>query len=263
MGGPGSGRKPNAKRWRQAAVLRSQGLSLAQISRRLGVTPQAVSGMIRRQAQDARLPAFTCAACDAVVADRPRAGFEPGPIYCRRCVVKDLSIPVGQRVLSLRLALGLTRQALAERAGISRTRVRLLEGGDGYPNWPTSRGLIRALGIELVGGKRVRYRTSVELGRGAIRCRECGRHVACGSGGFANNTPPYCLSCLARHPEATFGERLRAHRLAAGLTGEALADRAGLVQERVAAYESDCMAPQWPNLVKLVGVLGVGLVDVP
>ena len=48
--------------------------------------------------------------------------------------------------------------------------------------------------------------------------RECGRTIARGAGSILTNGPAYCLTSLARHPEATFAERLKAHRLAAGLT---------------------------------------------
>jgi hypothetical protein len=39
------------------------------------------------------------------------------------------------------------------------------------------------------------------------------------------------VTCLARHPEATFTDRLKAHRLAAGLTMEALAQRLGMPRQ--------------------------------
>jgi hypothetical protein len=68
--------------------------------------------------------------------------------------------------------------------------------------------------------------------------------------------------CLARHAEATLGERLRAHRLAAGLTLKALGRRARLPWQWLSGYEGGRFTPRWRNLHKLVGVLGLGLVDV-
>ena len=65
--------------------------------------------------------------------------------------------------------------------------------------------------------------------------------------------------CLARHPEATFADRLKAYRLAAGLPLMALAERIGVPHQRVCDYEGGRYAPRWRALVKLVGVLGVGL----
>jgi hypothetical protein len=43
-----------------------------------------------------------------------------------------------------------------------------------------------------------------------------GRTVAWGTGSFRTNGAACCLGCLARHPEATFADRLKSHRLAAG-----------------------------------------------
>jgi hypothetical protein len=76
-------------------------------------------------------------------------------------------------------------------------------------------------------------------------------------------TPATVLwSCLARHPEATFADQLKAHRLAAGLTLEALGERAGIQRQRVSDYECGRRVLKWRALVKLVAVLGLGLVDV-
>jgi transcriptional regulator with XRE-family HTH domain len=68
-----------------------------------------------------------------------------------------------------------------------------------------------------------------------------------------------CLSCLTRRPGATFGERLKAHRLAAGLTLEALAARCGMPYQCLSTYERGAQEPAWGNLVRLVGALGPGL----
>jgi transcriptional regulator with XRE-family HTH domain len=68
-----------------------------------------------------------------------------------------------------------------------------------------------------------------------------------------------CLACLGHRPAATFGERLKAHRLAAGLTLQALATRCGNRYQRLSAYERGAKEPAWGNLVKVVGVLGPGL----
>jgi hypothetical protein len=66
-------------------------------------------------------------------------------------------------------------------------------------------------------------------------------------------------SGLARQPEATFADRLKAHRLAAGLTLMGLAERVGVPHQRVCDYECG-RYPQWRTLVGLVEVLGVEVV---
>jgi transcriptional regulator len=48
MGNKNSGRRPDYERRRQMAALRAQGATLEEIGRRLGVTRQAVSDMLRR-----------------------------------------------------------------------------------------------------------------------------------------------------------------------------------------------------------------------
>ena len=79
----------------------------------------------------------------------------------------------------------------------------------------------------------------------------------------------FCLSsvvfagtCLARQPGATFGERLKAHRLASGLTQQELADATDTYPQEISCYERDETEPTWRTVAALVRVLGVGLVDV-
>jgi hypothetical protein len=57
-----------------------------------------------------------------------------------------------------------------------------------------------------------------------IACCACGRKIMRWRG--TRPDPVFCLACLPS--DATFGQRLRAYRVAAGLTGMALKARAGL-----------------------------------
>jgi transcriptional regulator with XRE-family HTH domain len=66
-----------------------------------------------------------------------------------------------------------------------------------------------------------------------------------------------CLACLAKRPQATFGQRLKAHRLAAGLTLTGLEQRSGVDLSLISAYECDRSEPKWQTLAKLSRVLGV------
>ncbi len=70
-----------------------------------------------------------------------------------------------------------------------------------------------------------------------------------------NNGPVYCMNCLPRG--ATYGERLKARRLAAGLTLNALSRQAGLHLQRLGNYEQGRIQPKWATLAKLIRVLGV------
>jgi hypothetical protein len=58
---------------------------------------------------------------------------------------------------------------------------------------------------------------------------------------MVTNGPAFCLTCLARHPDASFADRLKAHRLAAGL--EALGERVGKPPQWVSDYESGRRVP--------------------
>ena len=75
-----------------------------------------------------------------------------------------------------------------------------------------------------------------------------------------NNGPVFCMACLP--PDATFGQRLKARRLAAGLTLEALAKQAGIHYQRIGNYEQGRKQPKWDTLAKLIRVFGVEWLNV-
>ena len=54
-------------------------------------------------------------------------------------------------------------------------------------------------------------------------CAACGAILGSAPGPRARASP-LCLPCLARRPRATSGERLRAYRIARGLSRQSLAD---------------------------------------
>lgn len=61
-----------------------------------------------------------------------------------------------------------------------------------------------------------------------------------------------------RKKEATgFGPRLRALRLAAGLTQKQLADRVGMHYQNLARLERGTRGPSWETVLKLADALGV------
>jgi transcriptional regulator with XRE-family HTH domain len=93
-----------------------------------------------------------------------------------------------------------------------------------------------------------------------IHCRECGKEVMPSCRGIPYWMKAFCLDCLAKHPEAHFGERLRAFRLAAGLNVRELARRARIGRTWVSAYETGHCSPRWDTIVRLIRVLGTGLV---
>jgi transcriptional regulator with XRE-family HTH domain len=90
-----------------------------------------------------------------------------------------------------------------------------------------------------------------------VHCTDCGTVVTQLHGMANNNRTVWCLACLAKRPEATFGQRLKAHRLAAGLTLTALERRSGVHLSLISDYECGRREPKWQTLAKLIRVLGV------
>jgi DNA-binding XRE family transcriptional regulator len=102
----------------------------------------------------------------------------------------------------------------------------------------------------------------------ALCCQECRAEILNFSNRDGKSSPRrydaavLCLNCLAKHPEATLGQRIKAHRLAAGWTLGELSKRTGISQVRLCVFERGGAEPMWRSLVKLLRVFGVGLVDV-
>jgi hypothetical protein len=139
-------------------------------------------------------------------------------------------------------------------AGIERGRWR----GVG---WRMVRVLVAAPGVELVPGRRLEVGPRPGKAPGTVTCRECGRIIARGPGSIRTNGSAYCLPSLASRQQATFADRVKSHRQAAGPPSMGLAARIGGPYQRVCAYESGRHAPHRRTPVTLVEVLGVGLVD--
>ena len=95
-----------------------------------------------------------------------------------------------------------------------------------------------------------------------VRCRACRAAICKMRQGFWLARPALCLDCLAKVPSAPFGERLRAFRLAAGLTVGELAGLVGVTASALHWYERDRrLRLPWGLLLKLTGVLGVALLS--
>jgi lambda repressor-like predicted transcriptional regulator len=90
-----------------------------------------------------------------------------------------------------------------------------------------------------------------------IRCRQCRRVITRMRTVADHNGPVYCLACLPG--EATFGQRLKARRLAHGISLTALSARTGIAWNQLSKYERDVVEPKCRNLTKLIRVLGTDL----
>ena len=94
-----------------------------------------------------------------------------------------------------------------------------------------------------------------------ICCIGCGTVIVKGRGPWLHNGPVYCLVCLAKTPEAPFGQRLKAHRLAAGLTLRRLGELVGTAGTYLGNLEQGRKRPLWSTIVKPIRVFGLALVD--
>jgi len=124
---------------------------------------------------------------------------------------------------------GWSFQRIASKIGVSRQRASAI--------------FRRALGIK--------YRVPKQPD---LRCSHC--HVTIPRRGpNLNVVRVLCLDCLSRYP-TTFGQRLRALRIAAGLSANALAKLAGVSVSLIILCEQTPHLPRPRSLVKLMTVLG-------
>jgi DNA-binding XRE family transcriptional regulator len=94
-----------------------------------------------------------------------------------------------------------------------------------------------------------------------IRCRHCEREIPPAGAVPRDDRDVLCLTCLARQPGVSFGEHLKAFRLAAGMKIVTLAEKVGVRPSVISSYEHGrTETPTWQLLMQLLQVLGVRLV---
>jgi transcriptional regulator with XRE-family HTH domain len=128
--------------------LRAQGLTLAEVGRKMGCTKQAVHHMLGfcGPAPRPRKP-VACPACGGA-AGTAQTARDHAPALCLACLEKRPGATFAERLRALRIALGLSLEALAGRAGLSTWAVRVLEKGKCCPRPGTLHRLAEALGVE-------------------------------------------------------------------------------------------------------------------
>ena len=84
----------------------------------------------------------------------------------------------------------------------------------------------------------------------SVPCCACGDRIISQGVCQSDRGQALCLACLAELPDAPFGQRLRACRLAAGLSRSELTERCGLEHDRIRFYELQCGNPTWPAIVQ-------------
>jgi DNA-binding XRE family transcriptional regulator len=151
MGGPGSGGTPDRRRQRQVAELRAEGLTLAAIGRRLGLSRQLVHHHPREAGMAGpRRGTVGCCECAAVIATGHHTIEYHREPLCLTCLEKCPEVPFARRLKACRLAVGLTADRLAALVGVPAYAVRAWERGGCWPRWERLARLIRALGPDSV-----------------------------------------------------------------------------------------------------------------
>jgi len=93
-----------------------------------------------------------------------------------------------------------------------------------------------------------------------IHCRLCDQDINPAGAVPRDDRDVLCLSCLAKRPELSFGEHLKAFRLGAGMKVVTLAEKVGVRPSVISSYEHGrTETPTWQLLMQLLQVLGVRL----
>jgi transcriptional regulator with XRE-family HTH domain len=95
--------------------------------------------------------------------------------------------------------------------------------------------------------------------RRLVTCRKCKMPVDPVGVSPREAHDTLCLICVSKGPEATFGQRLKAFRLAVGITRKELSDLAGLSESMIRYYEGDWGTPTAAGAEKLALALGLTL----
>jgi transcriptional regulator with XRE-family HTH domain len=149
MGGRGSGRRLDAARRQELAALRAQGLSYAEIGRRLGVSRQGVWELLRDCGPEVKALVVPCRACGRDVGT-VRPGANPRrDALCLACLARP-GVTLGQRLVTYRLVAGLTQAELAVRVGVRFGLVSAYERGERRPEARVLRRLAKVLGPGLL-----------------------------------------------------------------------------------------------------------------
>jgi DNA-binding XRE family transcriptional regulator len=120
-------------------------LTFVEIARRLGISRLAARRLVLLAAGRRPGDPHPCSACGTPLPRCSRGG------RCPTCVAADPAAPFAERLRALRQAAGLTRQELADRAGMGAGTVAAYEQGRRRPVSRTLADLARVLGPGLLG----------------------------------------------------------------------------------------------------------------
>jgi transcriptional regulator with XRE-family HTH domain len=141
-----SGRKPNLERRRRVIELKSQGLTLSAIGKKLGITRQAVHASLQSVHKAARR-VITCSECHMPIDPAGALPADVGNTRCLICVARGPEATFGQRLKAFRLAVGLTRRELDLLADLPASSVQNYEQDRRNPTETTRAKLAEAIGV--------------------------------------------------------------------------------------------------------------------
>jgi hypothetical protein len=153
MGGAGSGRPRDAARRAEAARLRRNGLTFAEIGRCLGVTRQCASALLRppvpKRKSSAPATCYVCGRPLVALAGPPVPAESAHGTLCLPCLAKQPDATFAQRLRSCRVAAGLSAARLGALAGLPQGRVGRHEAGSSPPKYDHLRRIAAVLGPRL------------------------------------------------------------------------------------------------------------------
>jgi transcriptional regulator with XRE-family HTH domain len=130
--------------------LRAEGMTLVEISRRLGISAQRVRRVLKKDQVACRSLSVTCLDCNSPIDSPAILRCDAGETLCLKCLTRCPEAPFARRLRALRLAASMTRGQLAGRAGMSESTIGQYERGQGIPGHMALKALANILGPELV-----------------------------------------------------------------------------------------------------------------
>jgi DNA-binding transcriptional regulator YiaG len=147
------GPQPNKTKQREAARLRRQGMPWRDIGQRLGgITTQAAQQLAQDSGDDyEHRHKFRCRACRTVIVSSVHAFTSNSQTaWCKACLAKRPTAPIGERIKTFRISADLTTAELSRRTGVSWDIIRNFERGKTQPMWHHLEKLLRFFGSELL-----------------------------------------------------------------------------------------------------------------
>jgi transcriptional regulator with XRE-family HTH domain len=136
---------------KRIAALRANGLSLAKIGERFGVSRQAIHFTLRADKSNKLQRCIRCRVCDCELNPAGAMPRDDREVFCLACLAKRPDATFGEHLQAYRIAAGMRIVVLAKIARVTHTQISCYEEGRvPAAAWPTQRRLFQALSVKLV-----------------------------------------------------------------------------------------------------------------